>query len=110
MGSGTVRVMNVTARLCSNPTDIAARTQSATIQITVSAKQNLAAAVANLASNTSSQAGRCFIALVNINMYLLYCTISDLSSCFIARSLQTTLSIIQRAVTKTGLPMTVLEM
>ena len=82
MGSVKVRVMNVTARLsaqsCSNPTDIAARTQTATIQTTVSAKKNLAA-VANLASNISSQAGRLNFAL--LHSYLLYCTSFVLSSC-----------------------------
>ena len=64
-----VMMRNVTAGSCrqDHTTDIAARTHPVTIQITVSAKQNLAA-VANLASNTSSQAGRCFIALININM------------------------------------------
>ena len=72
---------------CLDPTDIPARTKTATIQITVSAKRNLAA-VANLASNILSQAGGLnFIALIS---YLLYCTRFVLSSCFIARSLQTT--------------------
>ena len=105
-----VRTMNVTAGSCLNPKDIAARTQTATIQITVSAKQN-PAAVANLASNILSQAGRqlCFIAFVS---YLLHCTRFVLSSCFFARSLQSlyTINNTKRAVTKTGLPMTVLEM
>ena len=72
---------------CLDPTDIPARTKTATIQITVSAKRNLAA-VANLASNILSQAGGLnFIALIS---YLLYYTRFVLSSCFIARSLQTT--------------------
>ena len=54
---------------CLDPTDIPARTKTATIQITVSAKRNLAA-VANLASNILSQAGGLnFIALIS---YLLY--------------------------------------
>ena len=95
---------------CLNPKDIAARTQTATIQITVSAKRTLPS-VANLASNILSQAGRqiCFIAFVS---YLLHCTRFVLSSCFFARSLQSlyTINNTKRAVTKTGLPMTVLEM
>ena len=59
----TVRVMNVTAGLCrqDHTTDIAARTQTATIQMTVSAKQergNVLAVAANLASNILSPDGR----------------------------------------------------
>ena len=72
---------------------IAARTQTATIQMTVCAKQNLAV-VANLANNTLSQAGRltllycirfvfallhsfriCFIALV---LFFLHALLQDL--------------------------------
>ena len=76
--------MNVTA--ASRPTSvlhIAARTQTATIQITVNAKRNLAA-VANLASNILSQAGR---------LTLLYCTrfvfasLHSFRICFIALDL-----------------------
>ena len=83
----TVRVRNVSAGLCrqDHMTAIAAGTQTATIQMTVSAKQNLAA-VANLASNTFSQAGRLtlFFAFVFVfalshkfcSFFMLYCKIS----------------------------------
>ena len=59
----TARMMNVSAGSCLNP-KIAARTHPVTIQITVSAKQNLAVVV-NLAINILRQAGR---------LTLLYCT------------------------------------
>ena len=92
----TVRMMNVNAgfsHIHNQVPPIAARTQTATIQMTVCAKQNLAV-VANLANNTLSQAGRltllycirfvfalvhsfriCFIALV---LFFLHALLQDL--------------------------------
>ena len=77
-----VMMRNVTAGSCrqDHTTDIAARTHPVTIQITVSAKQNLAVVV-NLAINILRQAGR---------LTLLYCTrfvfasLHSFRICFIA--------------------------